>query len=104
MSDQLMTIPKKDYATLSWGGTRHGELGLGGIEEDKVLFPQEIPSLSGKEVLGVACGLNHTAIIVGCGVLHTCGNNDDGQLGHEKINRKKPGNSIFLVVENFCYY
>lgn len=36
---------KVNYATFGWGSTGHGQLGLGGIEEDNVLQPRLITAL-----------------------------------------------------------
>lgn len=86
-----------------WGNTIHGELGLGGIEEDsvseffsnvyKILFPFLLSLLQilsprvllhdcTQDVEQVACGISHTVWLTKEGKVFSCGNNDNGQLGH----------------------
>lgn len=74
----------------SWGQATDGQLGLGGIDDDRILCPREVTSLSKCIIKDISCGSKHTVIVSKDGVVYTCGNNDAGQLGHEK-SRKKPG-------------
>lgn len=75
-----------------WGKASSGQLALGGIEEDLIKTPMEVPNYAGfaSKVLDVACGWEHTAFLTDDGIVYTCGNNDSGQLGHTK-STKKPG-------------
>lgn len=38
--------------------------------------------------ISVACGNNHTIVITEDGQVYSCGNNDCGQLGHEKPTKR----------------
>jgi len=93
-----------------WGNTINGELGLGGIEENYILSPEEIvnfesvnniksgnyhvwdisynPNISFTYSLLVACGNNHTLVVTDDGQLYACGSNDFGQLGHDGCRTK----------------
>lgn len=66
----------------------HGQLGLGGIEEEQICSPRELTSLASQQVKDMACGLEHTLFVMSDGTVSSCGNNDEGQLGHEKARRK----------------
>ena len=81
-----------------WGNMTHGQLGLGGIEEEQIYEARELSALSGKQVTDVACGVHHTIFLLKSGVVYSCGNNDRGQLGHDKA-RRRPGmfNNVALV-------
>ncbi|GAB6023588.1 putative E3 ubiquitin-protein ligase herc3 [Chamberlinius hualienensis] len=75
-----------------WGNSENGELGLGGIEEEKVFVPRplSIPTSHHEYVVqSISCGLNHTLFLVD-GQIYSCGSNDFGQLGHSKLGTKKP--------------
>lgn len=86
-----------------WGSMKHGELGLGGLEEETITQPRISPfALADKIVQGivslvavgvldfpnvllsiaVGCGDNHTILVLGDGKLYSFGLNDFGQLGH----------------------
>lgn len=67
-----------------WGSSQHGQLGLGSRVEDIVSLPVENPTLKGKKVRDISCGERHSLIGLFSGHLFSCGNNDHGQLGHEK--------------------
>jgi E3 ubiquitin-protein ligase HERC4 len=69
---------------LCWGSTKHGQLGLGGIEEEIIISPTE-NKFFGKNMRlkQVACGMNHTLFLLDDGTVYSCGNNDCEQLGHE---------------------
>ena len=74
-----------------WGNTTHGQLGLGGIEEEQICEARELSALTDKRVTDVACGVYHTIFLLKSGVVYSCGNNDFGQLGHDKKARRRPG-------------
>lgn len=74
---------------LCWGSTKHGQLGLGGIEEEIIRSPQNNKHFSSKRVIQIACGYNHTLFLVDDGTVYSCGNNDFEQLGHDGP-RKRP--------------
>ncbi len=61
-----------DPCTLwTWGKNDQGQLGLG--ETGKVLGPRVIPSFCSVPVSKVACGANHSLVIVGDGVAAAAG-------------------------------
>lgn len=62
----------------TFGNNFYGQLGLG-YYSSRVLTPTEVPGLS--NVVAVACGQYHTAVILSDGRLWTFGSNNDGQLG-----------------------
>ncbi|XP_022919461.1 probable E3 ubiquitin-protein ligase HERC4 isoform X2 [Onthophagus taurus] len=72
-----------------WGSTVHGELGLGGVEEEHILVPKDLEFTDAKKVVEVACGPHHTLFLTKEGKVYSCGNNDYGQLGHDQP-RKRP--------------
>ncbi len=76
-----------------WGKASSGQLGLGGIDHVGVDLPTELTSLHMKEISDVACGENHTIVGFSSGHAESCGDNDYGQLGHDK-SRRRLGTSI----------
>lgn len=75
------SLPKNMFC---WGSTIHGELGLGGIEDENILIPREVDFKKASKIQHIACGENYTVIITQDGEIYSCGNNDYGQLGHEQ--------------------
>ena len=73
-----------------WGNVGDGQLGLGGIEEEQIFSPREISLLNGKRIMSISTSFSHSLFLTEDGILYSCGNNDYGQLGHEKP-RKRPG-------------
>lgn len=68
-----------------WGNTSNGELGLGGIEETCINSPTRWKNfLMEKDVVDIACGKNHTLVLLNDGTVFSCGKNDMGQLGHNE--------------------
>jgi E3 ubiquitin-protein ligase HERC4 len=127
----LLTFASNVKNMYCWGRTIHGELGLGGIEDENILIPRKLDFQKASEVkqsitffiklicfffhcmfiskvmkssfcyfgcyyfqimisiyIIVACGENHTVIIIENGQIYSCGNNDSGQLGHEKPTKR----------------
>lgn len=80
----------------AWGSTINGELGLGGIEDEHILTPRQLEWFGAKDVIDAALGENHTLLVTKDGKVHSCGNNDYGQLGHDQP-RKRPRMSIFSM-------
>lgn len=68
---------------LCWGNTRHGQLGLGGIDEEILTLPRENKFFATKRVVQIACGYNHTLYLLDDGTVFSSGNNDFEQLGHD---------------------
>jgi E3 ubiquitin-protein ligase HERC4 len=79
-----------ESTVLCWGSTSHGQLGLGGIEEDHITLPREVTTLRNKKIVNVCCGPRHTLFLMEGGTVYSCGNNDHSQLGHDKA-RRRPG-------------
>jgi E3 ubiquitin-protein ligase HERC4 len=73
----------------AWGSTIHGELGLGGIEEEHIQTPKPLDWFEAKSVIKAALGDNHTLILTKDGKVYSSGSNDYGQLGHDQP-RKRP--------------
>ncbi|CAH2001547.1 unnamed protein product [Acanthoscelides obtectus] len=72
-----------------WGSTIHGELGLGGVEDEHILAPTVVDWYLANQVKGAALGDEHTLLLTNEGKLYSCGSNDYGQLGHDQP-RKRP--------------
>lgn len=89
-------IYQEDSRMFAWGSTVHGELGLGGIEDEQILAPRLLEWVAADVVIQIACGDNHTLLLTKDGKVYSCGNNDYGQLGHEQP-RKRPRMSIFSM-------
>ncbi|XP_066248449.1 probable E3 ubiquitin-protein ligase HERC4 isoform X1 [Euwallacea similis] len=87
----------------AWGSTIHGELGLGGIEEEHILTPRMLDWYLASKVIGCALGDNHTLFLTNEGKVYSCGNNDYGQLGHDQP-RKRPRMSLFKLVTGLDAY
>ncbi|XP_050097648.1 probable E3 ubiquitin-protein ligase HERC4 isoform X1 [Anopheles aquasalis] len=87
-------------AIYCWGNTAHGELGLGGIEEEQVMVPRKMDWMHAKEIARAACGASHTLLLTNDGKMYSCGNNDHGQLGHdvESLPNKRPRMSRFKLL------
>ena len=83
---------------LCWGSTKHGQLGLGGIEEELIVTPTENKFFTNKRVKQVASGVNHTLFLLDDGTVYSCGNNDCEQLGHEGP-RKRPEQVVSLEAQ-----
>lgn len=81
----------------AWGSTIHGELGLGGIEDEYVLAPITLDWFGANSVIDAACGPTHTLLLTKEGKVYSCGSNDFGQLGHNQP-RKRPRMSLFQLV------
>ncbi|XP_044727132.1 probable E3 ubiquitin-protein ligase HERC4 isoform X2 [Chrysoperla carnea] len=88
-----------------WGSTIHGELGLGGIEEEQILVPRKLPWADSENVMFAACGETHSLLVTVAGKVYSCGNNDFGQLGHEQ-SRKRPqlvaGLDAYVIKSAAC--
>ncbi|XP_031334829.1 probable E3 ubiquitin-protein ligase HERC4 isoform X2 [Photinus pyralis] len=78
-----------------WGSTVHGELGLGGIEDEHILAPRPLEWFGANNIQEAACGDSHSLLLTKEGKVYSCGNNDYGQLGHEQP-RKRPHQVLAL--------
>ncbi|XP_010271434.1 PREDICTED: protein RCC2-like [Nelumbo nucifera] len=53
-----------DESCISWGHAQYGELGYGPMGPKSSAIPKKVDILEGMHVLGVACGLGHSMVIV----------------------------------------
>lgn len=83
---------------LCWGSTKHGQLGLGGIEEEIIVSPTDNKHFEKKTLKQVACGYNHTLFLLDDGTVYSCGNNDFEQLGHDGP-RRRPEQILTLETQ-----
>ncbi|KAL4239292.1 putative E3 ubiquitin-protein ligase herc4 [Mactra antiquata] len=67
-----------------WGSNQHGQLGIGNLELTNILSPEVIKDPPTGDIKQIACGEAHTLFVLNDGRLFSCGNNDYGQLGHDK--------------------
>ncbi|KAJ1524442.1 hypothetical protein ONE63_010939 [Megalurothrips usitatus] len=88
---KMDTAPVDFSRIYCWGNTANGELGLGGIEENHILCPRELPfsSQDGSSIQDIVCGGSHSLMLTSKGEVLSCGNNDHGQLGRES-HRTRP--------------
>lgn len=64
---------------LAFGRGQNGQLGLGRREDS--LAPQEVTTLSGSEVVGIACGAEHSLCVTATGKAYAWGWGRYGNLG-----------------------
>ncbi|XP_017135160.2 probable E3 ubiquitin-protein ligase HERC4 isoform X1 [Drosophila miranda] len=90
-------------ALYCWGDASHGQLGLGGIENEQILLPSQIEFKPDSPVQQIACGHRHTLFLTANGQVYACGNNDHHQLGHE-LPTKRPRMSPFIPIPELQAY
>ncbi|KAG7177409.1 E3 ubiquitin-protein ligase HERC4-like [Homarus americanus] len=70
-----------------WGSAVNGELGVGAPEVEQLILPTFMDFSKAWNVKQVAAGLMHSLILTEEGLVYSCGNNEMGQLGHNKLTR-----------------
>ncbi|XP_050208577.1 uncharacterized protein LOC126657950 isoform X2 [Mercurialis annua] len=53
-----------DNSCISWGHAQYGELGYGPAGQKSSAIPKKVEILDGMHVIGVACGMGHSMVIV----------------------------------------
>ncbi|XP_026222369.1 probable E3 ubiquitin-protein ligase HERC4 [Anabas testudineus] len=77
--DHTATLTK-DGAVFTFGSGQHGQLGHNSFRNE--LRPRLVAELWGAKVIQVACGRYHTLVLTDSRRVYSCGDGEQGQLGH----------------------
>ncbi|OWM80902.1 hypothetical protein CDL15_Pgr006933 [Punica granatum] len=53
-----------DSSCISWGHAQYGELGYGPLGQKSSAVPKKVDILEGMHVIGVACGMGHSLVVI----------------------------------------
>ena len=93
----------KDSQGFICGRARFGQLGLGRSASSRppanVATPQLLEALSHLEIVEIALGWSHTALLTSKGKVYTCGHGRMGQLGHGGSDNEYSPREVEFVVD-----
>ena len=88
---------------LSWGRSASGELGIDDSSGEKIIRIPTVVTAFQREharasVKDIACGKQHTVILLEDGQVYSAGSNESKQLGHEKHGSEPGSCSCFCCI------
>nr|VZI08916.1 unnamed protein product [Spirometra erinaceieuropaei] len=83
----VFSSASSSQSMFAWGSSDEGQLGIAVSSEDNGLVsrPRWVPPPPESKVTKVACGYKHTLLLTSEGFVYSCGSNDFGQLGYERM-------------------
>jgi alpha-tubulin suppressor-like RCC1 family protein len=72
-------IITEEGKAMTFGRNKFGQLGVDPTETKEI--PTVVPGLENMNVIGAACGRNHTLFLTDTGTVYACGDNRSGQCG-----------------------
>eukprot|EP00003_Mantamonas_plastica_P032032 TRINITY_DN855_c0_g5_i2.p1 TRINITY_DN855_c0_g5~~TRINITY_DN855_c0_g5_i2.p1 ORF type:complete len:436 (-),score=110.78 TRINITY_DN855_c0_g5_i2:38-1345(-) len=83
----------------TWGDATTGQLGHGSLQRTFCRKPRFVGNMMGKKPVAVACGSDHTLVLLSNGEVWSTGNNFLGQLGHNDVKRRTKFERIQFFVD-----